>query len=528
MERRPWRVVDADLFRFATTDLRSLHVALMTAFEQAAVLAPALNLDQVRAALTSVGWDHPLTDEAVQSALGQLNVWGLLDVTQDHSARYSTPEEFERKNLQWSLTARGDAAIAGLLHALESLRQTVGLQTAVLDAIGDDLTEIADLATQPRTQADDDRIHVAILQVERHLAALVASVRQFNGHLQRLLRDDGTDDAVFADVKQRTVSYLEEYVEGVERPQRRLLAAADRIEAIGRSTVFDRALAGAHLAPVATGDPVPTWLAERERHWQALRAWFAPYDGAAPLLAGLLDIARTAIIELLRVLERRWDARRRSASIAHDFTALAGFFAAAPGEEEAHALFAAAFGMWSARHAHLRSLDGEARAPSTSWLVAAPVEVAPALRTTGTLATRGRSAPIADPAHVRATRVREQAERLAAHDSLRASLATDGPVRLSCFASLPTAEFAELLGVLAAGLAAPLGEDGARRAMTIDGRVEVTLRDAGDGRIARIATDDGELTGPDMWVAITLVDVAADERASASWTAEAEEEEKSG
>ncbi|HVV76398.1 MAG TPA: DUF2397 family protein [Mycobacteriales bacterium] len=219
MERRSWRVVDADLFRFATTDRAALYVALMAAFEQAAVLAPALNLDQVRSALTSTGWDEPSTDDAVQSALEMLVGWGLLDVTQDHSARYSTPEEFERKNLQWSLTARGDAAIAGLLHAVDALRQTIGLQTVVLDAIGDDLAEIAALATQPRSQPTDDRIHVAIMQVERHLAALVASVRQFNGHLQRLLRDDGTDDEVFADVKQRTVSYLEEYVVGVDRPQ---------------------------------------------------------------------------------------------------------------------------------------------------------------------------------------------------------------------------------------------------------------------------------------------------------------------
>ena len=42
------------------------------------------------------------------------------------------------------------------------------------------------------------------------------SVRQFNGHLQRLLREDGADDDVFTDVKRRTVAYLEEYVHGVE------------------------------------------------------------------------------------------------------------------------------------------------------------------------------------------------------------------------------------------------------------------------------------------------------------------------
>lgn len=52
--------------------------------------------------------------------------------------------------------------------------------------------------------------------MEAHLTGLVGSVRQFNGHLQRLLRDNGGDDDVFADVKHRTVTYLEEYVENVE------------------------------------------------------------------------------------------------------------------------------------------------------------------------------------------------------------------------------------------------------------------------------------------------------------------------
>jgi hypothetical protein len=61
---RVWRSVDADLFRFTTTELRDLHVALMAAFEEVAVLVPALNLDQVRSALVGIGWDEPLDDTA--------------------------------------------------------------------------------------------------------------------------------------------------------------------------------------------------------------------------------------------------------------------------------------------------------------------------------------------------------------------------------------------------------------------------------------------------------------------------------
>jgi len=516
VEPRLWRTVDPDLFRFTTTDLRDLHLALMVTFEQAAVLAPALSLEQVRGGLVRAGWDEPVADEVVQRALAALVGWGLLEATQDHSARYSTPEEFERKNLQWSLTLRGEAATAGVLRAVESLREAVGLQTAVLDAIGDDLGELARLAEGPRSSATDARLHVQLAQIERHLAALVVSVRQFNGHLQRLLRDDATDDEVFADVKRRTVNYLEEYVDGVERPQRRLVAAVERVEGLGLASVFDRALAGANLAPLAGGDPGPAWLAERHRRWQALLAWFAPRDGAVPLIAGLVGVARTAIIELLRVLERRWDSRRRSASIAHDFRALARLFAAAPGDEEAHRLFAAAFGLWPARHAHLASRDGEVRAPTTSWLDADPVEVVPALRSTGSLANRGRSAAIADPAALRARRQHQQAEALAAYDAVRAALATDGAVRLSGFARLAPAAFAELLTLLAAAFDTPRAADGSWRAMSGDGRVEVVLRDPEDGRVARLATDAGVLRGPDVFVSITLADTV-------STAAEAEE-----
>lgn len=503
-EGRPWRSLDPDLFRFTTTDLRDLHVAVMAAFEQAAVLAPALNLDAVRAALTTVGWDEPVDDEVLQRALSSLTDWELLEATQDHSARYATPEEFERKNLQWSLTPRGEAAITGVLEALHSLRDAVGLQAAVLEVIGDSLADLADLMGEPASPAVNARIHVQLRQIEHHLTSLVVSVRQFNSHLQRLLRDDGSDDDVFVEVKRATVSYLEEYVEGVERPQRRLAHAVDRVEARGLAVMFDRALTGANLAPTAGGDPAPAWLAERDRRWQALRAWFHPGDTRPALIGGLLEVARTAIIELLRVLERRWDTRRRSASVAHDFRALARLFADAPGDDDAHALFAASFGLWPARHAHLRPLDGEARATATRWAEATPVEVPPALRTTGSLANRGRVNAVGDPARIRALRQRAQAEALANHDAVRTAIVTAGAIRLSSFANLPADAFAELLALLGAGLEAPTAADGTRRAISTDGRVEVILRDSGDGRRAMLATEHGVLTGPDLLVSIAL------------------------
>jgi uncharacterized protein (TIGR02677 family) len=501
---RPWRAVDPDLFRFTTTELRDLHVGLMAAFDQAAIVAPTLNLDQVRGALRTAGWEEWVDDASLQRALAALVGWGLLDVTQDHGAVYSTPEEFERKNLQWSLTPRGEAGISGLLHALDRLQHAVGLQPAVLDAIGDGLGDLADLLGQPATDALDARIHLRLAEVEGHHKSLLASVRQFNGHLQRLIREEASDASVFADVKAKTVSYLKEYVDGVEGRQQRLAAAVERLAEVGVATLFDRALRGANLAPVAGGDPAPAWIEQRRQTWGALRAWFAPDDGGVPLIEGLSDTARSAIIELLRVLERRWDDKRRSVSVANDFRQLARWFAAAAGEDEAQALFRAAFGLWPARHAHLLPRDGEERAPSTGWAEAAPVDVAPALRSSGSLSIRGRPRRVEDPSRDRAWRQRRQAEALAAHDELRASLATPGRVPLSSFQRLPVEAFDELLDLLATGLEAPQAEDDSRRALSIDGSVEVVLWPPADDESAVIDTDDGRFQGPDFDVSITL------------------------
>lgn len=506
---RPWRGVGRELFAFATAERRDLYIAVMAVFEDAAVLRPSMNFDRVSAGLVERGWDEPLDPAELDHALAQLVGWGLLEATQDHSARYATPEEFERRNLNWSLTPHGVAAIAGLMRALEVLRRAVSLQPAVLDAIADALVELHRLTSDPG--GDAARVAARVAEVESHLESLVSNVRQFGIDLQRLMREEATDDDVFIAVKERTVNYLQEFVTGVERPTRRIATALRRIDDLGLSVVLDRALAGANLAPAAGEDPGPEWLAERAKRWDALRAWFAPAEATEPRIESLTLVARGAILQLLRVLERRWEGRRRAASLPHDFRALARWFAATGSEADAHRLFNAAFGLWPARHAHLLPADAEAIASTTSWLDAPPVEVAPSLRTSGSLQQRGRGAPVADPAIVRVRRQAEQAAALARARTLRARLDTGGALRLSHFDHLDPDAFAELLSLLAYALSAPADGDGARRAVSPDGGVEIVLRPTNDGRVARLETDAGTLGAPDAEVEITVegVDVGA-------------------
>ena len=65
---RPWRRLSPDLFRFATTELYELHVAIMCVFEETAVLQPAL-LDGM---LQSVAARSPsLKDAMVEARAGR-------------------------------------------------------------------------------------------------------------------------------------------------------------------------------------------------------------------------------------------------------------------------------------------------------------------------------------------------------------------------------------------------------------------------------------------------------------------------
>lgn len=187
-------------------------------------------------------------------------------------------------------------------------------------------------------------------------------------------------------------------------------------------------------------------------------------------------VAGEAIVQLLRILERRWESRRRSASLDDDFRRLADWFAAVPDEEEAHRLFQAAFGIWPARHAHLLPEDHEAVPSTASWTETPPVLVSPTLRSSGAEGPRGgRSRAVGDPGPLRAQRQRDQAEALARRGDVRLALVTNGSVPLSTFGRLEPDEFAELLDLLNQALTAPRSSDQSRRSLSVDGQVEIVI-----------------------------------------------------
>ncbi|MGR6920815.1 TIGR02677 family protein [[Actinomadura] parvosata] len=492
--------VPPEMFRFTSTERADLHTAVLHAFAEAGErLETAPAVEEVRERLRATGWYAPVSEQDLAGTLKQLAGWGLLDVIFDHGGSFATAEEYERRNLRYALTRRGEAAVAGVRHAMAMLAAGGALRAAALDAIAERLEELDGLLRDP-DPGRDRRIFACLRELEEHFDGLRSDVRRFNGELRRLLRAEGADLATFHEVKAATVAYLQEFVTGLEQRGERIAAALEAVAGHDVEVLRARALGGADLPRWPGADQVAPWLAARAERWEGLRAWFAPEDGSEPRVRRVHDVARRAIVSLLEVLDRVSEAGRRSSSAAADFRTLARWFATAPGEDDAHRLWDAAFGLGSARHAHLGHADAELVPAGVPWAEAEPVEVSALLRSRGRTERMGRTGKVRDVAALKAAR-RERAEKERAElEAAWVALATTGPLRLSQLGQLGHDTFGRLLDLLGRALAERPDSTGFRRAVTSDGRVEIVLRAPDDGAVAVLRTPEGWFRGPDFLI----------------------------
>ncbi|GHH47895.1 TIGR02677 family protein [Lentzea cavernae] len=449
--------VPADLFRFTTTGDAELHTAVLRAFGLANEhLKTVLSLDDVQQRLREAGWSEPVTDDELTASLTSLRQWGLIDTAQQ----------------QYGLTKLGEAAYAGLKHALDTLTGSGSLQTATVDAIAARLDELS-------TPLDNQRTFTALMELEGHLSALRTNTTRFNADLQRLLRDEDTDLATFQDVKRTTITYLRDFIADLDARKQQI---RDRINGIDAVALHERARNGAGL------HQDENWLQNRAKAWESLRTWFHNVDE-------LQDVSRKAIVQLLRVLDRISEQRKKPTNTAADFRALAKWFARTETEDEAHELFNAAFGLYSARHAHLAHADGELLPSAEAWHNTPPVPVSPQLRATGKQEHIGATGKVRNVDEVRRSR-REQAEKERAElEYAWSQIQTDGAIRISTLTNLDHDTFHRLIDLVGRALGSDPDSTGTRSAGTSDGRMQINLRNARGW--ATMTTQKGTLSGPD-------------------------------
>jgi len=499
-----WRETPKTLFSLAVTKNRDLHLTILALFADRDLSSPALTLEEIMVHLGPLAADLLPSEDTIRNSLDQLVEWSLLDESRNESAIYSSPEEFQLRNVQWALTGNGQAAVAGLDRVADFLAAVASLQPAAIDSLAQAIGEAVTLAHDPASS--DASIHVQWLQAEHHHQSLVDNVRQFQRKMATLLRDPKLDDAVLAQARDTIIEYLTRYIQDAEQPTARVAEALSRVHTLGPDTLFERARLGANLAPDPTlGDPGPAYLAERHVRLRALDTWFYRTEGgSAPQMARLRGQGRDWVLEFLRVLELRRAHQRKSAGIIDDFIKLAAAFATCHVDDDAHRLFSAAFALHGARHHTLPYDEVDSLDPMLPADANPTLTLSPSLRARSRNHTKVREKPVPKLDARRADAAREQVALAHERRLLREALVREGAVPLSSYGTLDPRQFSELLDLLCAAITTHAQSSGVQECISSDGRVIVTVQEPRTPRPARLRTTHGVLTAPDFLIAIRV------------------------
>jgi len=504
------------LFSYTIEANAPLYRAVMRLFLEAkARYRIQFRPEEVAAELRRGGFEDGLPDGGLDRALDQLVEWGNLRRSHD-SGRVATLEDFRRRHFLYQLTPAGEAAERALGEVIRALETSGSLQRVMLGAILRNLDEV--LRQLDADTPEPERLYEALFNISEQFKALTENASTFLARLHEAIDRGEVHVEAFRLYKQAVIEYLESFLEELKERAPRI---RQKIEEVTRRGV-DRMVAvaaRAEEAPEALGIAGPE--VELRNQWHGMTAWFVGDGGAAPTVERLRGAARSAIHRILRVLERLHEKRFRRVSRATDLIRLAEGFEwiegspgsggpgkTEPGDDRAHRLFQAAFGLFGARHLGALHDDPEIAPAGESWWQAPPVPVSAALRETGRNTSAGRAARIAD--HSDAKRFLAERHRRERQARARALVrfADRGPLPLAEFPPLSMDELRELLGFLDRLLSTGADPDGVREAHSRDGRLLLRLDPPLEpGAQARVESPAGWLTMP-AWT-LTVDDLAA-------------------
>jgi len=420
-------------------------------------------------------------ENEIESALAQLCEWGNLRSGPDISD-VRVVEDFYKPRPVYQLTPDGEAAERACAR-FSMTPAHVELQSPGLPEIREMLLELQQLLV--KGQSDSGRIRRKLRTLDALLDDLSITAQAFIDRVEQRTKLQPAEIRSLIEFSHEFAGELE--------------SETDRIALIVRET-----------EGMGVGD---------SPCWERCRNWFISLPGRPSNSEKLRERTRAALPSLLRGFAADNSRGLHRIDRATDFRVLAGWFARADSDAEAHVLWRTAFGLCSARHLSVNEAtidDREARhvPPNTSWLDAPPLRFpgdAHGLR--GSLRTGGLS---------RMVDRSSEKEKLAAaaHEESRRLLDTQrrfgsgNRIRLSELVRLDAAEFELFLDLLGEAAAKAFPTE-SLEVLSDDGSLRVRLEPVHDGRMATIRTADGMLSGPDHWIHIEPISVNDAKEASA-------------
>lgn len=481
-----------EALRYAVRDEASQYIAIMRTFtgglsgllsDQAAA--------EVQTALAEQGID--LDVDTVDQRLSYLVEHGNL-ARSPRETEARTLADYLRNRARYQLTQRGELVhrhVEELLGHAESARE---VSSEMLGGILAGLTGLAAYDPDRLGGTDPDRLAREIGTLFAQFDELVRSTREFYTYLTQVLSRFDLDRSEFQLFKSALIDYLQRFVDEISKHMPQIAEALRDLEPAVPALVA-RANAGSRLLDTQ-GRAARRSTGLDVADWQGLHAWFAGDGTRGSDADGVRALATAAMRSLLTNLRRIATSTDREHGRYADLVRLARWFDEAD-DATAHALWAAAFGLYSARHLGFAADDPERPVvPTTSWWSAPRAEVPVMLRTRGTRHVAGPSAQREDFTAAKAARLaeRDAAERarLAATAELTAHSGVLDRLRLSDAAREILLEL--YAASLASGGTGDTGGTGGTPVSAIPGAAAQLVVHATPGRGTVVSSPSGRLT----------------------------------
>lgn len=448
------------LFAFATAEKRIDYRWVLRAFDHArANYVVLLHAGEVEQTLHRLG-HSALKSPDIAPLLDQLHQWGVLERSYDGS-RAATLAEYRNRHFVYQFSRLGYQAFRAVEDVIGARLDEAALSRLALPDLLADLHELADA----NRVGDSDLIYRKLRRLDDTLSDMATRAAQFYLTLGDLVRTTEITPEEFLVHKDALLTHMREFSSDLARYAPKLAAAIAAVESTGVPALLARAATSDERLFLSVADREADWASR----WAGLTQWFvAPAGGDGHSHGGLSESDRlregtmSAIAAVLSLLRRVTETRRGGVSRESQLRHLAGWFAAAPTEDSAHALFQAVFDLGRPRHLSTVHPDADIIPDSRSWWEAPPVEIS------RTLAETGRDAAVGAPsrlqrndASIRRLRDAQLAAQRARAEAAR-SLAAGGAYDRT----LDDEETEVLLSLLTAALTARVPVSGTVRSST--------------------------------------------------------------
>ncbi len=411
------------------------YIAIMRVFTVGtAGLMSDLSAGEVAARL-DLDYGIELDQGTVEQRLGYLTDRGNLSRS-PRETRANTIDEYMRTRARFQLTATGEMThrlVEELLGATDEVRE---VSTEMLGAIHQGLAQLAGIPVTAIGTADPDELASQIGTIFAQHRNLVESTRDFYSYLNQVLGRYDLNRKDFQVFKTVLIDYLQHFVEEIARHMPHiadlLIQLQDRI---GR--LVARANEGSRLVDIS-GKAARRSAGLQPEDWRGLQNWFL--DGAADGgdrdsdAAQVRQLATSAMRALVVNLRRIVGDTQQEQSRQADLLNLARTFATSD-DDTAHALWAAVFGLYPARHLGFAAAGHDEVPARASFWRTSVAQVPLSLVERGERTIRGKPAAAEDFTAVKAERIalrkEQEARRQAALVELAGHIGSLDGVRLS-------------------------------------------------------------------------------------------------